>query len=1323
MFTRSEKTKHSLIILGIIAGMIISAGFVFVKISQTADAASVGTAVKAKDTRLSFSTPLSAAGVQSASQNTVLTIPKKGSQYAASFEYVTSAIKTDFTFNGMALTWEAKLPTGTGVDFYLQTITGGTASPFRHLPEDNDLSGEDTPKHFSILDFNTEKPDSFVIKAVLATSNPNSTPEISNIEAHYLDSSQGPSLNFIKQASSLHTSATTAPTVITRSQWGANEALMTWAPQYSTPKKFIVHHTAGTQGGSDPASVMRGIYQYHAVTRGWGDVGYNYVVDEKGNIFEGRFGGNGVIGAHAVRTSGGTSVSYNVGSIGISVMGNYEEQAFTKASEDAISKLIGDRAILNKIDPTASSYFVDRTMPNVVGHRDVDYTACPGASLYNDVATIRTKAKDYYLTGPTSPDAYKAEIVSVPNPVIMEDHNYQYVTVKLKNTGTQTWSNSSSNFIALNVTDPIGRDSDFYDASWLETYRPTKMKESIVPPGATATFTFIVRDNNGNPGDYNEVFQLVSEHVTWINGSKFTLPIKVLPRFKAQIDEYPTVDELTFNPGQEKTVAIWMKNVGTRTWTNTGTNFAALNLQNPSGRTSAFQDSSWVSSFRPTLLDSPSSLAPGQWGYFQFILQAPTTAGTYKEDFQAVIEHVTWIPGSAFSLNITVTPPYRGEVLAVSVNPTIEVDQTQKVLVKIKNVGTATWTNTGSNFIALNVNDPPGKNSPLRDPATWTEYNFRPGRMTTPSVSPGQIGDFEFTIKAPTTKGTYTESFQAVAEHVTWITGTTFKITVDAVNPYEGQIIDRSPETVVMEDASTKNVWVKIKNVGSRTWVGGKDSLNTYPASRDSIFQGVDWVPYYFVADVLSQNVAPGQSATFSFNLAAPANTKGNFTESFMGTIAGGTPILNTLVNYYVQVTPRYDGQVTWQTTSDLTLKPLERYLFSVDVRNTGTRTWTNTGDNKVAMNAINPIGRTSAFKDPTWPEVFRPTVLTSPATVAPGQTGRFTFWLQAPNTTGDYTEQFKLVADHIMWMPSSTITIPIHIKTLRPESTIKIGIKDLAQIQVTGNGSFQAKRGSDGFVLGNFTSGQVATVTVEGGNSYYRVAGGSVNATTSDYVRFVPASGTILKISNYHDVPGWNPSLDDNQFRGNILAWRSSATGKFWAINELPIEQYLYGIAEQSNSTNATHLRTMAIAERTYAQYNVDHSTKHTSEHYDLNNTSGDQVYKGYGFETRSPNVKAAVDDTRGKMITYGGNVIVAPYFSRSDGRTRSWTEVWGGTTEQHPYAITVDDHWSEPSSACSGHCVGLSAYGANAQALEGKTYEQILKYYFTGVAITDFY
>jgi hypothetical protein len=1319
MLSRSEQTKYAVLGIGVILASLVLAGNFSFSHHASANTPPSST-VKSQDISLSFGN--SSSGLNTASQSS-LQLPSENARYISQYDFLTPTTKTDFSFNGMALSWEANMPEGTNIVFSLQTIKNGSVSGLRQIPEDADMQGSDTPKHFSVLDFNTDNPDSFVIKATLSTNNPNVTPQISNIQAHYLDSTQGPSLNFIKQTNSLHTQTTSAPTVITRAQWGANEGLMTWPPQYSAPKKFIVHHTAGTQGGSDPASVMRGIYQYHAVTRGWGDIGYNYVVDEKGDIFEGRYGGNGVIGAHAVRTSGGTSVSYNVGSIGISVMGNYDEDAFTAASENAISSLIGSKAILNNIDPTASSYFVDRTMPNIVGHRDVDFTACPGANLYADLATIRTKAKDYYLTGPTIPDAYKAEIVSVPNPVIVEDHNYQYVTVKIKNTGSATWSNSSSNFIALNATDPIGRTSNFQDSSWLASFRPTKMKEATVPSGGIATFQFTIRDNVGNEGLFNENFQLVSEHVTWIDGSKFTLPIKVVPRYKAQIDELPTTDELTFNPGQTKTIAIWMKNVGTRTWTNTGANFAALNLQNPSGRSSVFQDPSWVATFRPTLLDSPGTLNPGQWGYFQFNLHAPTTAGTYKEDFQAVLEHVTWINGSYFSLNINVTPPYRGEVISVSVNPNIEVDQTQKVSVRMKNVGTATWSNSGDNFIALNVNDPPGKNSLLRDPATWTEYSFRPGRMSTPSVTPGQIGDFEFTIKAPSTKGTYTESFQAVAEHVTWVAGTSFTIKVDAVNPYEGQIVEKSAETVAMEDAATKNVWVKIKNIGSRTWQGGKDSLNTYPASRDSIFQGVDWVPYYFTADVLSQNVAPGQTATFSFNLSSPANTKGNFTESFMGTVAGGTPIIGTQVNYYVQVTPRYDGVVTFQTAPDLTLKPLERYLYNVDVRNTGTRTWTNTGDNFVAMNAINPIGRTSAFKDPTWPEVFRPTKLTSPASVAPGQTGRFSFWLQAPNTTADYDEQFKLVAEHVMWMPSSLIDINIHVKTLRPESTIKVGIKDLPQIQVTGNGSFKAVRGGDGFVLGNFTSGQVATVTVEGGNSYYRVAGPGVNATTSDYVRFIPNGSTILKISNYHDIPSWDTSLDDNQFRGNILAWRSGATGKFWAINELPVESYLKGIAEQSNTTNATHLRTMAIAERTYAQYNIDHSTKHTNEHYDLNNTSGDQVYKGYGFEIRSPNVAAAVNDTKGKMITYGGQVIVAPYFSRSDGRTRSWTEVWGGSTSDHPYAISVDDHWSEPSSACSGHCVGLSAYGANTQALEGKTYEQILKYYFTGVAITDYY
>lgn len=134
--------------------------------------------------------------------------------------------------------------------------------------------------------------------------------EINKIKLVFINSTQGPTLN--KQAGMFNSVAswvssmiaraadaadvnaanideTHKPPIISREAWGADPALMTWSPEYKAPaSKLILHHTAGTQGGADPAVVVRGIYYYHAVVREWGDIGYNYIVDENGNVFGGR---------------------------------------------------------------------------------------------------------------------------------------------------------------------------------------------------------------------------------------------------------------------------------------------------------------------------------------------------------------------------------------------------------------------------------------------------------------------------------------------------------------------------------------------------------------------------------------------------------------------------------------------------------------------------------------------------------------------------------------------------------------------------------------------------------------------------------------------------------------------------------------------------------------------------------------------------------------------------------------------------------------------------------------------------------------------------
>ena len=104
-------------------------------------------------------------------------------------------------------------------------------------------------------------------------------------------------------------------------------------------------------------------------------------------------------------------------------------------------------------------------------------------------------------------------------------------------------------------------------------------------------------------------------------------------------------------------------------------------------------------------------------------------------------------------------------------------------------------------------------------------------------------------------------------------------------------------------------------------------------------------------------------------------------------------------------------------------------------------------------------------------------------------------------------------------------------------------------------------------------------------------------------------------------------------------------------------------------------------------------------------------------------PNVVAAQRATRGYMATYDSNYIITPYYSTSDGRTRSWAEVWGGSNR--PWLVSVPATYDKrDGKAMAGHGVGMSARDAAYMADEGgKNWQEILKYYYTGVNVNLIY
>ena len=199
-------------------------------------------------------------------------------------------------------------------------------------------------------------------------------------------------------------SLTSAPYIISRAAWGADESLRfkngveVWPVERRTPLVMIVHHSETENVyNANPATDVRSIYYYHAVTKGWGDIGYNYLVDWKGNIYEGRYGGDGVVGGHAYQ--------YNYGSIGICLIGSFKTVQPSQAQLASLIHLLAWKADTKSINPLAKRYFVDRAnVACISGHRDVIDTTCPGDAAYGDLTSIRQQVAGG-LTAPTQAPA------------------------------------------------------------------------------------------------------------------------------------------------------------------------------------------------------------------------------------------------------------------------------------------------------------------------------------------------------------------------------------------------------------------------------------------------------------------------------------------------------------------------------------------------------------------------------------------------------------------------------------------------------------------------------------------------------------------------------------------------------------------------------------------------------------------------------------------------------------------------------------------------------------------------------------------------------
>ena len=186
------------------------------------------------------------------------------------------------------------------------------------------------------------------------------------------------------------------PRIVSRAGWGADESLRSGGVSYGEVRCAFVHHTVNgnTYSRAQAPALVRGIYYYHTRVNGWRDIGYNFLIDRFGTIYEGRYGGvsKAVIGAQVL--------GFNSMSTGVSLIGTFDTVAPSKAALSSLEHLLAWKLDLSHLNPQGTARALCQTsqkyragqwvsLPVISGHRQVNYTDCPGTVLFGMLPAIR----------------------------------------------------------------------------------------------------------------------------------------------------------------------------------------------------------------------------------------------------------------------------------------------------------------------------------------------------------------------------------------------------------------------------------------------------------------------------------------------------------------------------------------------------------------------------------------------------------------------------------------------------------------------------------------------------------------------------------------------------------------------------------------------------------------------------------------------------------------------------------------------------------------------------------------------------------------------
>ncbi len=541
-----------------------------------------------------------------------------------------------------------------------------------------------------------------------------------------------------------------------------------------------------------------------------------------------------------------------------------------------------------------------------------------------------------------------------------------------------------------------------------------------------------------------------------------------------------------------------------------------------------------------------------------------------------------------------------------------------------------------------------------------------------------------------------------------------------------------TPEPLNLKPGETQSLTLKYKNTGDKTW---DKSTWLYLDSKEDVTKG-EIIPVvegknFVVATLQEEVVAKGEIGTFILNI--KSGEKGGKTSFDLKPVVNGRykiGLAETELELNSQAPVLLAKTRTLSSTTNLS--PGEKRYIEVEMQNLGDVAWTP------ETVTTNIIGRGIEISQKNLPSKV----------VNPGESTTLGLWIEAPLEEGLnslYLRSSYNLGNNSVEIPGAVANLAINVIAKKQSEEVKIEDNResiggnnklepvLNQIPQAEERPFRVKLSHEAKnetltadspfvvlnesnqVLFNLSAGEKVEVKkLENG---FEVKNDTVSKKAI-VIRLVPQERSgVTEIMTMKNHPESNESLNDNRFRGTIEI--RELKGKVTYINELPLEDYLRGLAEVDNADPMEKQKVIAVLARTYADFYMDlKNRKFPNAPYDgTDDANIFQRYLGYGSEIRSPNFANAVGATENIVVTYEGELIKTPYFSQSGGKTLSAQEKWGWTNT--PYLSSVPDPWSK-GLALKGHGVGLSGYGATKQAEAGKKFDEIIKYYYTGVDVS---